>query len=123
MRWLREKSIVFRALFFGGLALLLAGAIFAYIVLAAVHESPLRAAESVGPAQSGDDYVARAADCVACHSVAGGKAFAGGLKMGTPLGATYSTNITPDPETGIGRYSPADFDSALRQGNAQEGRH
>jgi hypothetical protein len=42
------------------------------------------------------EYLARAGDCVACHSVPGGKAFAGGLRMGTPMGAIYSTNITPD---------------------------
>jgi mono/diheme cytochrome c family protein len=65
--------------------------------------------------------LARAADCVACHSIPGGKAFAGGLKMGTPLGAIYSTNITPDPETGIGRYSLGDFDRAVRQGIAKDG--
>ena len=65
--------------------------------------------------------MARAADCVACHSIPGGKPFAGGLKMGTPLGAIYSTNITPDPETGIGRYSLADFDRAVRQGIAKDG--
>jgi mono/diheme cytochrome c family protein len=41
--------------------------------------------------------------------------------MGTPLGAIYSTNITPDPETGIGRYSPGDFDRAVRQGIAKDG--
>jgi alcohol dehydrogenase (quinone), cytochrome c subunit len=80
-----------------------------------------RAAESVSPPVSGGEYVARAADCVACHSIPGGKAFAGGLKMGTPLGAIYSTNITPDPETGIGRYSLADFDRAVRQGIARDG--
>jgi mono/diheme cytochrome c family protein len=80
-----------------------------------------RAAESVSPQASGDAYVARAADCVACHSIPGGKAFAGGLKMGTPLGAIYSTNITPDPETCIGRYSLADFDRAVRRGVARDG--
>jgi alcohol dehydrogenase (quinone), cytochrome c subunit len=78
-------------------------------------------AESISPPESGAEYLARAADCVACHSIPGGKAFAGGLKMGTPLGAIYSTNITPDPETGIGRYSLADFDGALRQGRAKDG--
>jgi mono/diheme cytochrome c family protein len=116
-------TIVSRVVFFGGLILLCAGAIFAYVVLAPVHESTLRTAGNVGPSHSGDEYVARAADCVACHSIPGGKAFAGGLKMGTPLGAIYSTNITPDPETGIGRYSLADFDRAVRQGIARDGRH
>src|SRR6202171_3981750 len=80
-----------------------------------------RAAESVSPPNNGGEYLARAADCVACHSTPGGKAFAGGLKMGTPLGAIYSTNITPDPETGIGRYSLTDFDRAVRQGIAKDG--
>ncbi|TMV85142.1 c-type cytochrome, partial [Thioclava sp. BHET1] len=67
------------------------------------------------------EYVARTADCVACHSTPDGKPFAGGLKMGTPLGAIYSTNITPDPKTGIGHYSLADFDRALRDGVAADG--
>lgn len=67
------------------------------------------------------EQVARQADCVACHSVPGGKPFAGGLKMGTPIGAIYSTNITPDRETGIGRYTLADFDRAVRQGVALGG--
>jgi mono/diheme cytochrome c family protein len=81
-----------------------------------------RAAGPVSPPGDGE-YVARAADCVACHSIPGGKAFAGGLKMGTPLGAIYSTNITPDSETGIGSYTLADFDRAVRQGIAKGGRH
>ena len=72
------------------------------------------------PAGRGE-YLARAGDCVACHSVRGGKAFAGGLRMGTPMGAIYSTNITPDPETGIGNYSLADFDRAVRAGIAKDG--
>jgi mono/diheme cytochrome c family protein len=58
---------------------------------------------------------------VACHSVRGGKAFAGGLRMGTPMGALYSTNITPDPQTGIGNYSLEDFDRAVRSGIAKDG--
>ena len=67
------------------------------------------------------EYLARAGDCVSCHSVRGGKAFAGGLPMGTPMGAIYSTNITPDPETGIGKYSLEDFDRAVRSGVAKDG--
>lgn len=67
-------------------------------------------------------YLARAGDCVACHSLPGGRAYAGGLKMPTPMGAIYATNITPDKETGIGAYSLADFDRALRRGVARDGR-
>jgi alcohol dehydrogenase (quinone), cytochrome c subunit len=80
-----------------------------------------RADESVSAPGSRGEYLARAGDCVSCHSAPGGKAFAGGLKMGSPLGAIYSTNITPDPDTGIGGYSLADFDRAVRQGVAKDG--
>jgi mono/diheme cytochrome c family protein len=81
---------------------------------------PAHAQPAAVPVDKGE-YLARAGDCVACHSVPGGKAFAGGLKMGTPLGAIYSTNITPDKETGIGDYSFEDFDRALRSGVARDG--
>lgn len=77
-------------------------------------------AATAAPVDKGE-YLARAGDCVACHSVPGGAAFAGGLKMGTPLGNIYSTNITPDPDTGIGHYSFEDFDRAVRGGIAKDG--
>ncbi|MGU7785007.1 c-type cytochrome [Burkholderia sp. PU8-34] len=66
-------------------------------------------------------YLASAGDCVACHTAPRGTPFAGGLKMETPLGAIYATNITPDPDTGIGRYTEADFARALRAGVAKDG--
>ena len=84
--------------------------------------SPLHAQQTQAPTNKGE-YLARAGDCVACHSAKGGKAFAGGLKMGTPMGAIYSTNITPDTETGIGNYSLEDFDRAVRSGVAKDGHH
>ena len=77
--------------------------------------------ESTSLPSNQGEYLARTGDCVSCHSAPGGKAFAGGLKMGTPLGNIYSTNITPDPETGIGNYSLEDFDRAVRQGIAKDG--
>ena len=66
------------------------------------------------------EYLARAGDCVACHTAKDGKPFAGGLPMETPIGMIYSTNITPDP-TGIGAYSFDDFDNAVRHGVAKNG--
>jgi alcohol dehydrogenase (quinone), cytochrome c subunit len=80
------------------------------------------AQETATQADKGE-YLARAGDCIACHSVRGGKAFAGGLRMGTPMGVIYSTNITPDPDTGIGNYSLQDFDRAVRSGIAKDGHH
>jgi len=66
------------------------------------------------------EYLARAGDCVACHTAKGGKPFAGGLPMETPIGTIYSTNITPD-KTGLGDYSFEDFDQAVRHGVAKDG--
>jgi mono/diheme cytochrome c family protein len=120
---LRDLKVVSKVVLLCGVTLLCAGGIFACLVLASGHKSSLRDSGSVSPPGNGDEYVARVADCVACHSIPGGKVFAGGLKMGTSLGAIYSTNITPDPETGIGRYSLADFDLAVRHGIAKDGHH
>jgi mono/diheme cytochrome c family protein len=61
-------------------------------------------------------YLAKLGDCAACHSIPGQPAFAGGYRMSTPIGAIYSTNITPDEKFGIGRFTLSDFDRALRFG-------
>jgi fructose 5-dehydrogenase cytochrome subunit len=68
-------------------------------------------------------YLAVAADCGACHSAPGGKPFAGGLPIATPLGTIYSTNITPSAEFGIGRYTEEEFSRALRRGIRGDGAH
>ena len=67
------------------------------------------------------EYLSRAGDCIACHTAGGGKPFAGGLGIESPLGTIYSTNITPDKETGIGNYTYEDFDQAVRHGKAKDG--
>ncbi|WP_321967902.1 c-type cytochrome [Burkholderia cepacia] len=66
-------------------------------------------------------YLAKAGDCAACHTTSRDKPFAGGLKMTTPIGAIYTTNITSDPDTGIGGYTERDFARALREGVAKDG--
>jgi mono/diheme cytochrome c family protein len=66
-------------------------------------------------------YLTRAADCVACHTAPGNKEFAGGLGINLPFGTLYSTNITPDPETGIGKYSDQEFLNALHRGIRRDG--
>ena len=66
-------------------------------------------------------YLAVAADCSGCHSAPQGKAFAGGLPIASPLGTIYSTNITPDRDTGIGSFSLDQFDRAVRRGIGKGG--
>src|ERR1700719_129736 len=65
--------------------------------------------------------LAVAADCTACHTARGGEPFAGGLAIDSPLGAIYSTNITPDHASGIGNFTLDDFDRAVRHGIDDEG--
>ena len=67
------------------------------------------------------EYLARAADCMPCHTAPGGSAFAGGLAIPLPFGTLYSVNITPDKNTGIGNYSDEDFLNALRRGIRRDG--
>jgi len=69
------------------------------------------------------EYVMRAADCMACHSSADGKPFAGGHAIQSPLGDIYVTNITPDKETGIGLYTLDDFRASLVDGLRKDGVH
>ncbi len=61
--------------------------------------------------------------CAECHTAKGGQKFAGGYAMATPFGVIYSTNITPDPETGIGTWSEAAFARAMHEGVARDGSH
>lgn len=79
------------------------------------------------------EYLAKAADCAGCHTAAPGVSsgngplhppppFAGGLAMGSPFGTIWSSNITPDPAAGIGRYTYDDFVRALREGVAPQGK-
>jgi mono/diheme cytochrome c family protein len=67
--------------------------------------------------------LAAAGDCNTCHTAPGGRAFAGGRALPTPFGTIYSTNITPDADTGIGRWPEEAFQRALAEGVDREGRH
>ena len=66
-------------------------------------------------------YLAKAADCMPCHTSAKDKQFAGGLKLDTPFGAIFSPNITPDPDTGIGRWTYENFKNAVHAGIRADG--
>ncbi|MBD1551099.1 c-type cytochrome [Pseudomonas typographi] len=66
-------------------------------------------------------YVAVQGDCAACHTKPGGNAYAGGYGLQTPFGVIYSTNITPERDTGIGTWTERDFFRAVRHGKRQDG--
>ncbi|SDI46400.1 Cytochrome c, mono-and diheme variants [Pseudomonas delhiensis] len=89
-------------------------------LLATLALADLARAEDTAAVDRGR-YLARLGDCAACHTSDPARPFAGGLRMNTPIGAIYSTNITPDPLSGIGGYSLADFARALREGRAADG--
>src|SRR5690606_10629025 len=67
-------------------------------------------------------YLARAGNCMTCHTPRGGAAYAGGRAIATPFGNVYSSNLTPDPETGIGQWSAAHFWRAMHHGRSRDGR-
>jgi mono/diheme cytochrome c family protein len=70
------------------------------------------------------EYLTKAADCVACHTVPdSGRPFAGGVAFKLPIGTIYSSNITADPTYGIGAWSDDDFVRAVRHGVGKDGRH
>ena len=77
-----------------------------------------------GDAKHGE-YVARAAGCVGCHTdtAPGAVPFAGGRLLDTPFGKFYGPNITPHPDTGLGKWKEADFRRALRLGERPDGAH
>lgn len=70
---------------------------------------------------SDGEYLFNAAGCLTCHTTEGGQPLAGGRAFDTPYGVFYSPNITPDAETGIGRWTKSDFIAAVKHGRAPDG--
>ena len=114
----KRRGIIFLALL---LAIVLGIALFALRTPSSAFDKQASAPTSGEDLIRHGEYVARLSDCVACHSTPDGAPFAGGLEMATPVGNITATNITPDKETGIGNYSLADFDRAVRHGVAKQG--
>ena len=87
-------------------------------------------ADAVAPAGAPPDpaQVARgrtlalAGNCASCHTARGGLPYAGGRAIATPFGTVYAGNLTPDPQTGLGRWSTEHFWRALHQGRGRDGR-
>ena len=107
-------------------ALLIGGAVAAFAI---AWRPAIAAIDPPSPQSFDSDLVRRGRDlaaignCSDCHTKRGGRDFAGGLPVPTPFGTIYSTNITPDAETGIGRWSEAAFRRAMRLGIDREGQH
>jgi mono/diheme cytochrome c family protein len=94
------------------------------VALAAVIQANAVAQQVVQNASSvvaTGEYLARAGDCVACHTAPEGKLFAGGRAMPTPYGTLYTSNITPDPETGIGKWNAEQFYATMHIGRFPDG--
>jgi len=111
------------------IAATLAGVVIVGIVALGATMWRATIAEITPPAASSFDRaavdrglrVAAAGDCISCHTARGGPVYAGGAPLRTPFGTLYSSNITPDPDSGIGRWSLPAFDRALRTGVARDG--
>jgi mono/diheme cytochrome c family protein len=88
--------------------------------LAAPHASAQGTGDDSALVARGE-YLARAADCMPCHTGDKAKPYAGGLALNTPFGALYSVNITSDPATGIGKWTYAQFKKALHDGIRADG--
>lgn len=104
-------------------ASLLAGAML-LVGAAIAHAAPPARAQTSVVAPGGDGlYMSRAADCMPCHTRAGSTPFAGGREIATPFGTLTSPNITPDPDTGIGRWTDDQFYAALHDGIGHHGEY
>ena len=81
-----------------------------------------KTAEAIGSSQvERGRYLARAGDCIACHTVPGTRIFSGNRPMPTPFGTLYSPNITPDSATGIGKWTAAEFYTMMHTGRSRDG--
>jgi mono/diheme cytochrome c family protein len=79
-------------------------------------------AQAADPAEvARGEYLARAGDCIACHTVPAGKLFGGGRPMDTPFGTLYTPNISSDKETGIGKWTSAEFYTMMHTGKSRDG--
>ena len=105
-------------------ALLLAASAGVYLALQPATDPPATGAadEDRAALVARGEYLARAGNCMACHTAPGGTPWAGGRAMDTPFGTIYTSNLTPDPTTGLGQWTADDFWKALHEGRARDGR-
>lgn len=100
--------------------MMVAGLLLTAFAAAGVAEAAAKPADPQSPLKRGE-YLARAADCMSCHTGSPDKPYAGGYALQSAFGIIYGTNITSDKQTGIGTWTKADFERALRQGIRKDG--
>lgn len=103
---------------------LLAGLALALVLVVQFGQRPEEVAPPAGTGEQSVErgrYLVRAANCLSCHTARGGEPYAGGRPIPTPFGTLFSSNITPEPETGIGRWSADDLWRALHEGKSRDG--
>jgi mono/diheme cytochrome c family protein len=112
----------------GVAALVVVLAAVAAVVVLNLRDEPAGAGDDSTPFKPEADavargaYLARAGNCEACHTARGGAAYAGGAGIETPFGVVYASNLTPDAETGLGRWSATQFWRAMHNGRSRDGR-
>jgi mono/diheme cytochrome c family protein len=112
-----------------GSAALAAVALAVFFVLTQPHPIPASAIPAHTPDLKNGEVLYHAGGCISCHKPAAGQAGvdmalpSGGAPLKTPAGVFYPPNITPDPETGIGKWTDADFINAMQRGIAPDGHH
>ena len=111
-----------RALSIAAAVIVLALAIVAWLGLREDASHPASASpEPAAQLVERGAYLARAGNCMGCHTARGGQPYAGGRAIVTPFGTIYASNLTPDKETGIGDWSADDFWRALHNGKGKDG--
>lgn len=113
LKWRRPISFVM-------LALVIVGAVLLYGLFWKKPAGPASLDSYEASVEHGQ-YLAIAGNCASCHTAQGGARYGGGVEFHTPFGLLYSTNITPDPETGIGHWSFEDFYHSMKHGTRPDG--
>ncbi len=121
MKGRRLAKLIPWAIGIAALAGIAVGAFFSANLLRGKSGGPVQVVNAPAGVVARGKYLAEAADCAACHTAPGGAPFAGGLAMQSGFGTIYATNITPDPDDGIGRWTADDFRRALHDGVRRDG--
>ena len=113
-------------LWVGGIAFVAAVVTAGVMALNRLDEAPLPAHEAQVPTTpeviARGEYLARAGNCISCHTQPGSPAYAGGRAIDTPFGLIHAPNLTPHDETGLGRWTAAEFWRAMHNGRSRDGR-